>query len=149
MQKLPLPKEKKCTQCGVVKSLDDFYNHNIGKYGKKAECKECHRKYRLRLTAADRKRAKLSSKFGITPYDYWRMVELQDNKCAICNQEESFVHQVTERVTDLAVDHDHITGTIRGLLCRQCNQMLGNSKDRPHVLRGGADYLERNFSCKS
>jgi hypothetical protein len=135
---------KICTQCEIEKSLDEFYNQKFGKYGKKAECKRCTKKYRDKQTAADRKELKLKSIYGMTPFDYWRMVELQDNKCCICGQKEAFVHNDTKRPTLLSVDHCHVTGKIRGLLCRQCNQMLGNAKDIPAVLVKGAEYLERN-----
>lgn len=41
------------------------------------------------------------------------------------------------------VDHDHTTGQVRGLLCKQCNMGLGLLKDSPTVLRQLAAYLER------
>lgn len=42
------------------------------------------------------------------------------------------------------VDHNHLTGVIRGLLCHMCNVALGMVKDKPDVLRQLANYLERN-----
>lgn len=42
----------------------------------------------------------------------------------------------------LAVDHDHLTGKVRGLLCGQCNLAVGNAGDRPDVLRRLADYIQ-------
>ena len=41
-------------------------------------------------------------------------------------------------------DHDHATGKARGWLCFNCNAALGHVKDRQHILRALADYLERN-----
>lgn len=40
------------------------------------------------------------------------------------------------------MDHDHITGALRGLLCNFCNRALGNMRDNPVALRQAADYLE-------
>jgi Recombination endonuclease VII len=54
----------------------------------------------------------------------------QDNKCAICGQEEQ-PHKKTGRLRRLALDHDHSFGEVRGLLCRRCNTLLGK------VERGG------------
>ncbi len=39
-------------------------------------------------------------------------------------------------------DHCHDSGTVRGLLCMNCNAGLGNLGDSPTLLRKGADYLE-------
>ena len=61
----------------------------------------------------------IKSRFGITPEDYDIMYAEQQGCCLICNRHQS------ELPTKLAVDHDHKTGNIRGLLCRGCNTRLG------------------------
>lgn len=43
--------------------------------------------------------------------------------------------------TSLYVDHDHVTGAVRALLCHNCNFMLGHAKDRPDLLMVAAAYL--------
>ena len=60
--------------------------------------------------------------FGITLDTYEEMLKSQNNVCAICFRPETFEMKGT--IHSLAVDHDHVTGKIRGLLCRACNQML-------------------------
>ena len=44
----------------------------------------------------------------------------------------------------LFVDHEHSTGVVRGLLCTNCNTMLGHAKDNPDTLRAGIDYLAKH-----
>ena len=79
---------------------------------------------------------RLKGKFGISIDDFNKMLAAQDGVCAIC-REKNFLDR------RLAVDHDHATSIVRGLLCTGCNGMLGLSKDRPGVLRAAAEYLER------
>jgi hypothetical protein len=43
----------------------------------------------------------------------------------------------------LAMDHDHRTGAIRGLLCNNCNRGLGRFKDSPDLLESALRYLKR------
>lgn len=57
-------------------------------------------------------------KYGLTPEDYDRMLERQDNSCKICKRSCSSGKK-------LAVDHCHNTGKVRGLLCASCNTRLG------------------------
>ncbi len=75
-------------------------------------------------------------KFGITVEDYERMLAAQAGRCAICNSTEPGGRGVFH------VDHDHATGTVRGLLCTNCNAGLGQFKDDPALLRAAANYLE-------
>ena len=67
---------------------------------------------------------------------YDQMVDEQDGRCLICASEPGSIA--------LAVDHDHETGRVRGLLCRSCNQGLGHFRDDPGLLRRAAIYLERD-----
>jgi hypothetical protein len=55
----------------------------------------------------------------MTPRDYLKMLESQNNACAICKKDRS------EFPKNFAVDHNHITGEIRGLLCGPCNTSIG------------------------
>lgn len=62
--------------------------------------------------------------FGLSLEDYDRMLEEQSGVCKICKKPETSVYR--DRVRQLAVDHDHATGEIRGLLCMMCNTRLGH-----------------------
>lgn len=56
---------------------------------------------------------------------YQQMILAQDNKCAFCGKPEKKVDQQRMKVTALAIDHYHVTGAVRGLLCFVCNTHLG------------------------
>ena len=74
-------------------------------------------------------------KYGITLDDYNRMFAEQEGRCAICK-----THQcATGRV--LAVDHDHVTGKVRGLLCQACNTAIGKLNDDPELIHKAAEYV--------
>jgi hypothetical protein len=79
--------------------------------------------------------------YGITYNDYLALHEKQLGLCAICGNPEKLIKQGVK--FDLAVDHDHVTGRIRGLLCNNCNRALGLMKDDALVLQSALDYLRR------
>jgi hypothetical protein len=81
------------------------------------------------------KRSRLWRAFGLTLEDYFAMLESQHGLCAICQKPP-------KEGTFLAVDHNHITGKIRGLLCWRCNSSLGKFNDDYMLVRRAADYLE-------
>ena len=73
----------------------------------------------------------------MTIEDYGALLEAQGYGCAICGTDEPG----GKWNTHFAVDHNHKSGKIRGLLCGHCNVMLGNAKDNPAVLMAAARYL--------
>ncbi len=79
--------------------------------------------------------ADLKCKYGITLDEYQRMLAAQGGVCAICKG-------TCPRKNRLAVDHDHSTGEVRGLLCDPCNSAIGIMEDSPERLRAAADYIE-------
>lgn len=83
----------------------------------------------------------LARKFNLTPDDYDALLAKQGGVCAICAQVETHKYP-SGKPKDLAVDHDHITGKVRGLLCFNCNQGVGRFQNSPERLRCAAAYLE-------
>lgn len=81
--------------------------------------------------------------FGIGLDDYERMLAEQGGACAICRRPESMIDPRTNVARNLAVDHCHETGAVRGLLCGYCNKALGGFGDNPDRLRAAVEYLER------
>ena len=77
--------------------------------------------------------------FGITPEQYDQMLDSQGGRCAICGT-DSHGHNKGQ----WPIDHDHETGVVRGLLCHNCNVMLGQAKDNTDTLRKAIEYLERH-----
>lgn len=78
------------------------------------------------------------AKYGITPAGFDELLASQDGVCRICASPDPKM----KRAKRLYVDHCHLTGKIRGLLCFKCNTMLGNAEDQPERLRAAAEYLE-------
>jgi hypothetical protein len=83
-------------------------------------------------------------RFGITVADYDRMLTEQHSVCAVCKRPPTQVHAKSGKVRDLAVDHDHATGAVRGLLCTDCNTTLGLVDDSVERLQALAAYLRRH-----
>ena len=89
--------------------------------------------------------AKLMQAFGITFVQYKELLRGQGNKCAICQCFEKRIDIRTNEVRRLAVDHNHETGKIRGLLCASCNTALGLFQDNPVLLMSAINYLNKNI----
>jgi hypothetical protein len=82
----------------------------------------------------------LRRKFNLSLEDYNKMMEAQEGKCAICLQFET--QKRDGKLKALAVDHNHATGAIRGLLCTGCNTGVGKLKDSTEILMNAIKYLE-------
>jgi hypothetical protein len=80
-------------------------------------------------------------KFGISVEDYFDMRNAQNNLCAICLQPETIAVPRRSYTKSLAVDHNHDTGKVRGLLCNGCNAGIGYFRDNPESLCRAAEYL--------
>jgi hypothetical protein len=146
--------EKVCTICGVKKPLDDFSWHmkkDRKKGYHKNQCKPClsaaHSARRAKDPSFYRKfewPSKLRTKYGITVADYDRMLEEQDGGCAICGTRVPCVRRHKNIETEkFFVDHCHVTGKVRGLLCNACNRALGYLRDDPTIIDRAASYLRR------
>lgn len=88
------------------------------------------------------KNTHLQRKFSISLAEYSQMVADRGNKCDICGQPETQTRG--GKVKALAVDHDHATGAVRGLLCCDCNQALGKFKDSEELLASAIAYLRKH-----
>jgi hypothetical protein len=163
---------KRCKVCGELKLLEDFYRSPGMRDGHRNDCKVCNLAARAARNAANpqpnRDRVKrwreqnpekyqdkmreyaaspakkladrksyLRRKYGITVEEYDAMLAAQGGVCKICEQarpEERTLH----------VDHDHMTGKIRGLLCFRCNNAIGDLRDDAELALAMVGYLERD-----
>lgn len=156
---------KVCPYCGEEKELTEFYKQKTGRYN--SYCKPCDTAYKKEHYHKNKKRIRDANKkyveenqelvnekkkswykergrenqlkkvYGITLAQYNELLRKQNNCCAICGKHES---EFSKR---LAVDHNHFTGEIRGLLCFPCNhKKVGQHRDG-ELLRKIADYIEQ------
>lgn len=139
---------KRCSKCKETKLLEDYYSAR-SKDGKNSWCKECEKKKRklyvennyekVREKFAQYRRKTL---YDLTQEDYKKLLDSQENKCAICGCELDQDGRGDNR-TKCVVDHCHDTGTVRGLLCRNCNLGIGNLQDSIDNLTNAIKYLSR------
>jgi hypothetical protein len=83
------------------------------------------------------RKAMLKRLYRISLEKYNKIFTEQEGKCAICG-----THQ-NELKRKLAVDHNHKTGKVRGLLCYKCNSIIGYSKEDIIILKQTIEYLNK------
>lgn len=139
----------KCSKCLEI-DPDCFYGHW------KSRCKKCIQSGRKDYDTAYRNKnrevineriyeKKILREHGLTLLDYEQLSEKQGGRCAICgttpDANPGRGRGRDAAVIRLAIDHDHATGQVRGLLCVTCNLALGYLKDSPEFCVRAADYL--------
>jgi hypothetical protein len=161
--------KKLCTKCKSEKYVSEFHSDKQKKDGKYPICKECiksrcfepdYTKFKicpsckLKKSHKNFRRCKgrndglqiyckqcqdcneLSHRYGISKEQYLELIIVQDNKCAICGKSPDKKR--------FAIDHDHETGIVRGLLCITCNVELGYFFDNKNLLLNAIQYLGGN-----
>jgi hypothetical protein len=78
---------------------------------------------------------------GVDATRYQEMLREQGGVCAICAQPERAPDKASGKTKDLAIDHDHVTGAIRALLCSNCNRGLGLFNDDEGLLAKAQTYV--------
>lgn len=138
---------KTCRQCLAVKPRSEFSKNRRRGDGVSSYCCACHQAksrawVRNNPEAARRswRRTYLRKTYGITVADYEQRLALQGGVCAICAGPPP-----VGRVF-YCIDHDHRTGKIRGLLCSNCNVLIGYAQDDVERLGSAIDYLRKGAS---
>ena len=112
----------------------EYYRNN------KEKSVEYSRKYRADPENRVREWERMiEKKFGMDRHDYQNMLDEQNGTCAICDGTETHSQRTEGR---LSIDHCHTTGKVRGILCNQCNSLLGWARDDINTLQRAIEYLE-------
>ena len=93
------------------------------------------RKNNKELIRKQKRKDALKSKYGISVEDYESMLAAQGGVCAVCGDVNSDRR--------LAVDHDHETGEVRGLLCTRCNVAIGFVREDRERISKIQEYLSK------
>jgi len=145
---------KICTECNKRKSIKRFHIQKSGKHGVRAICIKCRRKKGRKYSKAHKKEKRenyfknkqhytnihIRKKYGITLKQYNKMLKSQNNCCAICGKPEE-EKEKNKSIRKLAIDHDHKTGNVRGLLCGKCNKGIGLLQGNIKILINATKYL--------
>lgn len=89
----------------------------------------------------------LKRKYGITQFQFLKLLESQNNRCGVCDtelvQDTPALRLGSKRAgNEACVDHNHITGEVRGILCFRCNTALGHLFDDVKILENIKEYLK-------
>ncbi len=134
---------KTCNKCKQDLPLKMFYKIRRGYKNRRNLCRDCAKLYRQghNKTNPFFKRQKLGHRlkelYNLRLSDYDKMLEQQNNVCAICKQHNNVAGE------RLGVDHDHETEEIRGLLCNHCNKGLSGFRDNIQTLLEAIKYLTK------
>ena len=113
-----LSEQLECSRCELTKPVAEFYRRSSRRRGFSSECKACHKSTSHYRDPARRRDDTLRRRYGIGTDEYDALYEKQGGRCAFCGGTSNGRGR-------LAVDHDHATGRVRGLLCFTCNTALG------------------------
>lgn len=151
---------KRCYQCKATKPVAAFHRDGGRRDGSAPLCKQCMAAYakewwqrnievnrtRQRANAKrhyakdpmgrrlSARKARLKKEYGLTVEDYEAMEIEQQGLCAICQR-------TCDSGRRLAVDHDHVTGLVRQLLCARCNGGIGQFRHDTELLTRAIAYL--------
>lgn len=135
--------QKTCAGCKRTFGLDGFSPSPGARLGRYNYCRECQRAKQREWYTRHREKARELSRwrttkwrFGITEESFNEKLLKQGGVCAICGEKCAAGGRLT-------IDHDHGTGELRDLLCRNCNAGLGQFNDDPELLRAAMEYLLR------
>ena len=148
----------KCIKCGI-ELIDENSTYKASKPRGRKICDDCWKGERKQYYIKNREKILvhvneyndkhrkekkdrgLKYIYGIGLDELKKMIEEQNYKCKICGKELKIIDGKKNK--DLAVvDHNHMTGKIRGVLCHSCNTLLGFAHDNSEILKNAIEYLD-------
>ena len=125
--------KKPCPDCAAIGRVR-YKSCKCKRAHPKGRCHTCHRSQLKSRTAASHD-AYVVETYGLRPGEYKALYAAQGGRCYICLRAKGLSRR-------LAVDHDHATGFVRGLLCTTCNKELGHARDDPAHFERAIEYLK-------
>lgn len=156
---------RECDICDVEKPVSDFSilgkNEKTGRVYFRRECRECRKavmrrgdqeaKSKKRREAWKRRqpeknwesqaRYRLKKEYGLTPEEAQRILTLQNGFCANRACGKQIMFGTRKMGTCAVIDHCHVTGKVRGVLCDPCNKTIGLGRENANILFGAAEYI--------
>lgn len=138
---------KFCAKCSELKSADEFGPDKRRNDGRHSWCRPCTAEWarndRAKPSSRHREHIRnshLKRNYGLTPEQRDEMFDSVDGKCELCG------HEMMRRGKSQygsVIDHDHVSGKMRGMICSRCNTGLGKLGDSIAGLIKAVDYLAR------
>jgi hypothetical protein len=132
---------KTCPTCKKSKPLQDYWKSQYS-------CIPCTKEKQKNRWASRSPKKRLHQhlkyKYGVTEEKLIETLDKQNNACAICKESLPDLLVYENRRRGYAIDHNHDSGEFRGVLCTNCNTLLGMAKDNKDILLAAIDYLETN-----
>lgn len=127
-----LKSDKLRSQCKICSSRNSIINYQNNKESRQKTNKIWRDNNKQKIHAIF-----LKARYGLQIGEFNNMLEKQNYRCAICN-EENYSKK------NFHIDHDHKTGKIRGLLCYKCNSSMGLLNDDISILEKAIKYLQKH-----
>ena len=140
-----------CSDCKSYKNSSNFHKSKRTKTGHSNICKSCSSLRKIKYNSENpqqKRQSHLQYEFGLLWETYETMFNLQNGTCAICKTPLRLHKGIESDLPVACVDHNHSTGKVRGLLCKDCNLGLGKFKDSLSLLENASEYLNCHGSIK-
>ncbi len=122
------PKQIRCRTCKMTWPTNLFCKDKRRKFGLQSECKICKRN------------STNIRRYGISNDEYSKLLKAQNYKCWICKCTSDDARN--SKKATFAIDHNHETGAVRGLLCSSCNMGIGKLMDSVELMKMAIRYIE-------
>lgn len=135
--------EKRCPHCRETKPIAEFIRPRAGTPSDYCHpCRQAKRRREYERSGGrdEPYRQVLKRDYGMTLADYNAILARQAHRCAICRRPEAVMQGDQRR--RLSVDHDHVTGHVRGLLCSRCSRVVWAIEENHTTLDAIRTYLE-------